>query len=125
PNPINVGKKGVTSVAICGTENFDVTTINATTVTFNDTGVSPLRWSYEDAATPFEFEPGVYDGTEETSDGYVDLVLKFDTVELVAALGLDGYVGEEVVLKLTGKLLGGTPFEGYDWVRVQAPKGKN
>jgi hypothetical protein len=121
PNPINVGKKGVTSVAICGTEDFDVTTINATTVTFNDTGVSPLRWSYEDAATPFEFEPGVYNGTEETSDGYVDLVLKFDTVELVSALGLDGYVGEEVVLKLTGKLLGGTPFEGFDWVRVQSP----
>jgi len=56
PNPINKGSKGVISVAICGTEDFDVMTIDPSTVKlFNETsesGVAPLRCSAGATRTP-------------------------------------------------------------------------
>lgn len=57
PNPINVKGKGVVAVAICGTADLDVTAIVPVTVLLTAEGaasdVAPLRWSYEDAATPY------------------------------------------------------------------------
>jgi hypothetical protein len=133
PNPINKGSKGVISVAICGTEEFDVMTVDPGTVMLihetSESGVAPLRWSYEDAATPYLDEtPDDPDGHEETGDGIMDLVLKFDTQEVVTMLSLCGYDDWEYVkLFLKGNLFdedGGTPIEGFDWVRIQSPKGK-
>lgn len=132
PNPINVGSKGVISVAICGTEDFDATTIDPTTAMLHKegvtVGVAALRWSYEDAATPYEDEtPEEPDGHELTGDGYVDLVLKFDNAELVSTLELEDDVGETIKLFLKGNLKeenDGTPIGGSDWVRVQEPKKK-
>jgi len=133
PNPINKGSKGVISVAICGTEDFDVMTIDPGTVQMFiegvEAGVSLLRWSYEDAATPYLDEtPEEPDGHEETADGYVDLVLKFDAQEVVGTLGLCE-IEDWIFVKLfiRGNLFeeeGGTPFEGFDWVRIQSPRGK-
>jgi hypothetical protein len=133
PNPINKGSKGVISVAICGTAEFDVMTIDPGTVMMynetSETGVAPLRWSYEDTATPYnDTTPDDPDGHEMTADGFVDLVLKFDTQEVVETLGLCGHEDWEYVkLFLKGNLFeddGGTPIEGFDWVRIQSPKGK-
>jgi hypothetical protein len=133
PNPLNKGSKGVISVAICGTEDFDVMTIDPGKVTMyneiSESGVASLRWSYEDVATPYEDEtPDDPDGHEETADGYIDLVFKFDTQEVVEMLGLCDYADWMFVkLFLKGNLFdeeGGTPIEGFDWVRIQSPKGK-
>jgi len=133
PNPINKGSKGVISVAICGTEDIDVMMIDTSTMMLynetSETGVAPLRWSYEDVATPFDdTTPDDPDGHEMTADGFVDLVLKFDTQEVVGTLGLCGHEDWEYVkLFLKGNLFdeeGGTPIEGFDWVRIQSPKGK-
>jgi hypothetical protein len=133
PNPLNKGSKGVISVAICGTEDFDVMTIDPASVMMFvegvEEGVCPLRWSWEDVATPYVDEtPEDPDGHEETADGYMDLVLKYDTPEVVETLGLCNYEDwTYVMLFLRGKLLeeeGGTPIEGFDWVRIQSPKGK-
>ena len=133
PNPINKGSKGVISVAICDTEEFDVMTIDPSTVQMFiegiEEGVSLLRWCYEDAATPYLDEtPEEPDGHEETADGYVDLVLKFDTQEVVGTLGLCE-IEDWMFVKLfiRGNLFeeeGGIPIEGFDWVRIQSPKGK-
>ena len=132
PNPINKDKKGVVSVAICGTEDFDVMTIDPETVAVYvegiEDGVPALRWSYEDEATPYDdTTPEEPDGHEETADGYFDLVLKFDVPELVEALELceiDDW--DYVKLFLKGNLFeedGGTSIEGFDWVRIQSSKG--
>jgi hypothetical protein len=94
PNPLNVKGKGLLPVAILGTSEFDVTQVGSASVTLE--GTSPLRLSVEDSAIPYEpylgkqgsndcieyylDEYGVY-------DGILDLTLKFDTQEVVAALG--------------------------------------
>jgi hypothetical protein len=57
----------------------------------------------------------------------MDLVLKYDTPEIVETLGLCSYEDLTYVkLFLKGSLLeeqDGTPIEGFDWVRIQSPKG--
>ena len=132
PNPINKDKNGVTSIAICGTEDFDVMTIDPSTVMLHnetsEVGVPPLRWCYEDVATPYPANPDDPEGHEENGDGYVDLVLKYKTPEYVEKLNLcviDDW--EYIKLYLKGILIeeeGGTPIEGFDWVRIQSSKGK-
>jgi hypothetical protein len=125
-NPLNVKDKGVQPVAILGTEDFDVMQVDPASVLL--AGVSPLRWSYEDVATPYEPYVGkvdAFDCTTAGPDGYLDLVFHFDTQELVAALG-EVADGDVLVLQLTGNLLeesGGTPIVGED-VIVILKKGK-
>jgi hypothetical protein len=126
-NPFNVGQKGVTPVAILGTAGFDVTEIDPASVSMQ--GVSPLRWSLEDVATPYEPYIGkqdAFDCTEEGPDGYMDLTLHFDTQELAIALD-DVSDGDVLVLHLRGFLkveFGSHLFYGED-VIVIIKKGKN
>jgi outer membrane protein assembly factor BamB len=120
-NPLNVKEKGVLPVAILGTSDFDVTQVDPELVTLE--GVAPLRWSLEDVATPFEPFTGKEDAfncTDEGPDGFLDLTLKFDAQETVAALG-DVNDGDVLVLTLTGNLLeefDGTPIQGEDVVVI-------
>jgi hypothetical protein len=123
PNPFNTKSKGVLPVAVLGTEDFDVTTVDPATIKLTregyEAGVSPLRWSYEDTATPFEGE--LCECHDLNGDGHVDLTLKFDTQEVKGTLHLDGEAGNTVPLLLTGSLkeeAGGTPIEGSDCVWV-------
>jgi len=123
PNPINIKSQGLVPVAICGTADFDVTTIDPQTIRLTregvEDGVAPIRWSYEDVATPYTGEP--CGGHELGGDGYLDLTLKFKTQELVATLGLNAFKGEVIVLILTGNLKeedGGTPIRGQDCVWI-------
>ncbi len=126
PNPLNVDKKGVLPAAILGTADFDTSTIDPASVQL--AGISPLSWSWEDVATPYEPYTGksdAYDCNEYGADGYMDLTLKFDAQEVVAALG-DVYDGDVLVIDLTGNLqeaYGGTPFFGEDVVRIVKKKG--
>jgi hypothetical protein len=120
PNPINVGKNGVLPVAILGTSDFDVSQIDVATVMLE--GMSPIRSSYEDVATPFQPFLGKEDCFEDCEevypDGYTDLTLKFEAQEFVAALGPVND-GDCLVLTLTGNLkeeFGGTPILGEDVV---------
>jgi hypothetical protein len=125
PNPIDTKSRGVVPVAILGTAEFDVTQVDPSTVALE--GVAPLRWDYEDVATPFNGPSldDAFDCTEEGPDGFVDLTLKFDNQELVAALG-PVEDGDVLVLEVYGHLgeeFGGDPFYGYDLVLIKK-KGK-
>jgi len=118
PNPLNVKDKGVLPVAILGTEDFDVSTIDPSTIVLE--GVYPLRWALEDVATPFDGEE--CECTTEGSDGFMDLTLKFNTQEIIGELG-DVTDGEVRPLYLTGNLMeefGGTLIEGSDCVIIKA-----
>jgi len=123
PNPTNTESEGVIPVAICGTEDFDVTTIDPASVEFMiegvDEGVLLLRWSYEDVATPWTDEDG--GGHAVGADGYLDLTLKFKKKDVVNTLGLKDHIGETIALIITGNLkeeFGGTAIEGHDWVWI-------
>ena len=134
PNPFNKDAKGVFSVAICGTEDFDVTTIDPASVMMyfdeivEGDCVAPLRWSYEDVATPYSEPNSTHpEGWEGHSDGYLDLVFKFDRQEVTGLMDCDELDMSYWKLYLAGKLkeeAGGTSLEGFDWIRVQYSKGK-
>lgn len=120
PNPLNRGSRGVLPAAILGTQDLDILEIDPSTLTLSlsDDGggfVSPLRWSFEDVGTPFTGDPcGCH---SFGADGYVDLMLKFDSEALVAALGLNDLPSSaRVELKISGELFGGQPIEGRDCI---------
>jgi hypothetical protein len=129
PNPLNVKSKGVLPVAVLGSELFDVIMIDPATVGLSREGVvgdivSPLRWTYEDVATPFEGD--LCDCHTLGPDGHLDLTLKFDMPELVEKLKLDEVAGETIPLTLTGSLkeeFGGTPIRVEDCISVLQEKG--
>jgi hypothetical protein len=108
-------------VAVLGSEDFDVFNIDPASIRIE--GIAPIRSSYEDIATPVSNKTDDCDYTTEGPDGYLDLVLKFDTQEIVAALG-SVYDGDELMLTLTGEDLDGTPIEGTDCVVIIAKGGK-
>jgi hypothetical protein len=123
PNPLNARSRGKLPVAIVGTVDFDVTTIDPVTVRLE--GVAPIRSSIEDVAAPFEPYTGKQDCAldctdDEGPDGWPDLTLKFSRRATLEALG-DSIDGECRVLTLTGHLreeLGSTPIEGEDVVLI-------
>ena len=117
PNPLNVASRGVLPVAVVGSDVFDVSTIDVSTIELE--GVPPLRSNIEDVATPFEGpkEDCFDDCTEDGGDGLLDLTLKFSRQDIVAALG-DVEDGDCITLTLTGDLLDGTPIMGEDLVWI-------
>ena len=126
PNPLNVKGKGVLPVAILGTADFDVTQVDPASIRLEGV-VAPLRWAIEDVATPYtpSGEVEEYMCTTDGPDGILDLTLKFDTQEVVEAIG-EVNDGDCLVLTLTGNLLGefsGTPILGED-VIIIIQKGK-
>lgn len=120
-NPLNINNQGVLPVAILGTENFDVSTIDLASIQL--AGVVPIRSGVEDVSTPLVDMIDECECTTEGPDGYTDLTLKFDAQEIVAALG-EVSDGEELILTLTGELLDGTSIEGEDCIIIHF-KGKN
>jgi len=116
PNPLNMKSKGVLPVAILGTFELDVTTIDVASIRLE--GVAPIRSSVEDVSGD--------NCAEEVPDGYLDMTLKFDTQEILSVLGGEGGVsdGDEIILQLTGSLGDGTKIDGDDSVLI-LKKGKN
>lgn len=110
-------------VAVLGTSDFDVSRVDPARVRLE--GAAPLRWAFEDVATPFEPYLGKADSyacNEYGPDGYMDLTLMFNTLEVAAALG-DVANGDVLVLTLTGHLKDDTRIGGED-VIVILKKGK-
>ena len=115
PNPLNVKSKGVLPVAILGSESFDVTTIDATSIRLK--GVGPVRHSFEDVAAP-ALDIADCNCVEDGPDGFIDLTLKFKTQEIVETLG-EVEKDDVVTLELTGVLFDETPIEGADCILIR------
>ncbi|MEA3225189.1 MAG: LamG domain-containing protein [Planctomycetota bacterium] len=117
PNPLNVKGKGLLPVAVLGFVDFDVFAIDPASIRL--AGVAPVRSSYEDVSAPAPDSQDECECTAEGPDGYLDLILKFKTQEIVDALS-EVTDGESVLLILTGVLSDGdeTPIEGADCIRV-------
>ncbi len=122
PNPLNTKSKGVLPVAILGSDELDVSSINPQSVSLS--GVSPIRWGIEDVSTPIMERQNECDCTTDGADGFDDLTLKFKTQEIVAAIGSVNN-GTEVVLTITAELFDGTLLEGEDCIIVKSKSTKN
>jgi hypothetical protein len=125
PNPMNIKSSGVLRAAILGTEDVDVTDIDATSILL--AGVGVVRSSYEDVATPVA-DSNDCNCTTVGPDGLLDLTLKFKAQDIVEELlRTEGELvdGEMLMLELTGVLYGERPIEGADCVLIKGkvPKG--
>ncbi len=123
-NPVNLGSRGRTPVAVLGTLDLDVATIDPATLRLE--GIAPVHASIDDVAA--YGVPGMAGGCddvcdEQGPDGIDDLVLVFSTEAIAAALGAPGH-GECIALTLTGNLSAAhdaTPIEGSDVVLILSP----
>lgn len=108
-NPINLGSRGVLTVAILGSAGCDVTEIDVSSLLLEGQ-VAPLRSSLK-----------------AKRSGYKDLKLMFDSEAVNDALR-DLQLGQTYEVSITGALMDGTPIFGSDSVVVVAPyggKGRN
>jgi hypothetical protein len=122
PNPLNVNVKGTFPVAITGTSTLDVTQIDPASIRL--AGIAPLRFTYQDVATPFSpfvGKTGANACTTAGPDGFTDLSLSFDATKIASALGAVTN-GQVVSMNLTGNFLpqfGGGPIVGEDVVVIK------
>lgn len=128
PNALNTNDAETTTVAILGTDDPDVNNVDPNTITLQGVSAqSSRKQTIQDVAAPFMrtiSDPSeATDCTADGPDGKEDLVVKFASMEVVAAL--DGAPalnnGDVEVLELTGKLkseFGGTPIKDNDAVVI-------
>jgi hypothetical protein len=114
PNSVNPKSKGKLPAAILGTPGFDVHDIDISTLLLE--GIAPIRSDFEHVAAPLS-NPDPCECTKAGPDGHVDLTLTFETQDIISALGTNAS-RETRTLTLTGFLLGGTPFEANDCIRI-------
>lgn len=114
PNPIQLKSKGVTPAAILGTNKLDVSDIDVSSLLLE--GVAPVNWLIQDVTAPGSSD-GVCNDIYMEPDGIPDLTLKFNTQDLLAALGSVN-PGDELTLKITGKMLDGRNLEGDDCILI-------
>ena len=115
PNPFNPKSRGVLPVAIPGTSEFDAATLDPGSITL--AGVSPLRWSLEDVASPASKEAECV-CAESYPDGIDDLVLMFSAPDVAQGLG-SVRPGSTVTLSIAGTLTDGTAIRGTDCVIIR------
>jgi hypothetical protein len=114
-NHLNVKSTTVTYAAIYGSANFDVSTINRSTLKIN--GVSPIYTSIEDIAAPFA-KINNCDCAVTARDKKNDLSLRFETQFLAATFPNVAH-NQTVEVTITGKLNNGTYFEGKDCIVIK------
>ncbi|UCG15671.1 MAG: hypothetical protein JSV19_10295, partial [Phycisphaerales bacterium] len=132
PNSFNRKSRGALHVAVCGTETFDVTTIDIASVRLSRADgvggeVAPHEGPpgphsfFDDVATPYYGESC----HELGADGIVDLQMHFENEVVTAALELDALApGAVVELIINGSLLDRTPFTTEeDRIRLVPPGG--
>jgi len=97
PNSINLKSKGVVPVALLGSDTFDVSTVDLSTVVF--AGATPVHWAIEDV----------------NSDGYMDIVFHFSTESLTELTATSTSAALAGKYTIEGSYL---PFLGSDTVNI-------
>jgi hypothetical protein len=129
PNPFNGKSAGSVPVAIVGTAGFDVAEVDISSLTLNGVPIVPDNVLFADVTQPGDYSGDCYDCFNEDDyltdidgdgigdiylgDGFPDLVVKFDTQALAAAIG-PADRDQCIELTLTGLLIDGTAFDCSD-----------
>jgi subtilisin-like proprotein convertase family protein len=122
PNSFNARNFGVLPTAILGTQDFDVSQVDVSTLVISRAdgvggSAGAIRTDVEDVGTPFEGE--LCDCHEIEGDGFLDLTIKFGSQEVAEALELGSVPSDtQVELCVSGMLLDGTAFVACDCVRI-------
>jgi probable HAF family extracellular repeat protein len=103
-NPIRPSGKGNLPVAILGSNTFDVTDVDVTTLAFGPKGAAPSH----DLTKSGAFEDHLRDAND---DGLTDLISHYR----IENTGIEVDDAEGCI---TGETLDGTPFEGCDAIRA-------
>jgi hypothetical protein len=113
PNAVELGIQDLVTVAVTGTENFDVSDIDVTSLFLGD--AAPTRIQYRDVSRPGL--AGDCDCSDEGGDGYQDLVLQFRLSDVIgdASTVVDN---ERQTWTLTGSVKSGTSFEAANCVSI-------
>lgn len=122
PNRLHVKSRGVLKVAILGSKDFDVMTVDPRSVQIE--GVSPFNWQLKDAATPYDsdnMQGDCSDCTRKGRDGFLDLVLMFKRKDIASVIE-PAKNGDCLVLTLSGLTFEGKDIIGDDVVRISTKK---
>ncbi|NYT02870.1 MAG: hypothetical protein GKC10_08975 [Methanosarcinales archaeon] len=106
PNSLDLKSQGVLDIAILGSEDLDVKTVDAANATLARGGwegrLKPLYWNYEDVAAPMVGEgESACPCHQAGQDGFEDLILKFDIYFMIKNLELQAVAGQDILLNLT------------------------
>jgi hypothetical protein len=101
PSPVNAGGNGLIPVALLGSESFDISKVELSSLRLQ--GLEPVKIMLGDVSQPVVDRQDECDCTTAGPDGYDDLLLKFDTQQLIGLLE-PIQPGETRVLTLTGNL---------------------
>jgi hypothetical protein len=107
PNSINLGEQGLLPVAILGTQDFDVTTIDPDIIELGGVSLAE-RGSRKTPKLAYSLE-------DVDGDGFTDMIAFFDVQMLVTDGVLEVTTTE---LELTATLDDGTPIKGTDSVNI-------
>ena len=120
PNPFNVKTGGKLPVAILGTSHFDVTDIDVSTIT--SYGYSTVGNEYLlDVATPhYSLGLACNDCGTGLADGYLDLNVRFNRKDLASYISYAPN-GACIGMLVSGELFDGTPWIGWDVIKVIKP----
>ena len=105
PNSINPKSNGAVPVAILGSDTFDVTDVDVTTLAFGPNGTPPKH----DLTDPLVYASHLED---VNGDALIDLVSHYSQKDAGLASG-------DREACIAGATTGGTPIEGCDSVRVK------
>jgi hypothetical protein len=111
PNSINLGSGGTTAVAILGSANFDVITVNPDTLTLGTAGVKTVGKTARTLCSVADVSGDFSAGPEGAPDGFDDMVCHFITMDIVPEAG-------ETTATISGELNDTTPIEGTDSVNI-------
>ena len=124
PNPLVVTKRGVVTVAMLGTDGFNVNEIDRNSIRLLEV-VQPVGSNVIDVATPYKLFTWNSSGTnieadsctDRGPDGKPDLVLTFEKKDILKALG-SVKPGAVLVVRLTARHKSGASLVGQDVVLI-------
>ena len=126
PNSVKANSKGVVSMALAGSVDFDISQVDVTSIRLSRSdgigtdllqkAFNGVRLTIADVTDPACSGPCDCSGNRGP-DGTNDLLLKFSTQAMADQLELVGRARKSVVmLRITGMLLDGTSFEASDCI---------